>query len=395
MIPPQPPEPLLPPQPGDEERLAPWAMRAAESRGRRHPEPPHPFRSPFQRDRDRIIHCRAFRRLDGKTQVFLNGTGDHYRTRLTHTIEVAAIARTLARGLRLNEDLAEAVSLAHDLGHTPFGHMGERVLNELLPGGFDHNAQSLRVVDRLERKYPGIEGLNLTWEVRRGLLKHAAAGGTLDGIPVEAPPSLEAQAAHIADDIAYCTHDLDDGLESGLLTPAMLDGLELWRRARETALGQGGDPSAGSFLTFVVRCLVDLLVEDGLQHSAASLARAGRAGTVGLSPALQPLVAQLAERLFQRLYRHPEVMAVNRRAGDVVRRLFRHFTGHPEELGESARQRAVGEGPARAAADYLAGMTDRYALRLDKDLKLRRHRPAPHEDAAAHLLTPLLPFLDE
>lgn len=353
-----------------EQGLAPYALRGMESRGRRHPEPPHPFRSPFQRDRDRIIHCRAFRRLDGKTQVFLGGTGDHYRTRLTHTIEVAAIARTLARGLRLNEDLTEAVALAHDLGHTPFGHMGERVLDGELrrvsAEGFDHNGQSLRVVDFLERKYPGINGLNLSWEVRAGLMKHRTPESELDGVRIGTRIGLEAQAAHIADDVAYCTHDLDDGLESGLLTLESLAGVTLWEEARNAAVRQGGKPDAEYFPSFVVRCLIDMLVADILEASAVSLAAAGRDGAIGFSARVQPLAGELRDALFRKLYRHPDVMAVNQKVGEIVSALFRHFLEHPEDLGDTARRRA-GSGPdavGRAAADYLAGMTDRYALQL-------------------------------
>ena len=351
--------------------FGPLAFRPEESRGRRHPEAEHPFRSPFQRDRDRIIHSRSFRRLDGKTQVFLSGTVDHFRTRLTHTIEVAALARTLARQLGLNEDLAEAVALAHDLGHTPFGHMGERVLDEELRatafGGFDHNAQSLRVVDCLERKYPGWDGLNLTWEVRCGLVKHRTPETTLDGVPIGLELSLEAQAAHIADDVAYCTHDLDDAFESGLLGEAAVADLVLWQEARAAALRLGGDPAADAFPSFTVRCLINLLVDDILEAAAVRLAAHGRAGRLGFSERVRPLAEELRAALFRHVYRHPDVMAVNRKAGEVVRHLFRHFTAHPEELGDSARVRATADGVERAAADYVAGMTDRYALKLARE----------------------------
>ncbi len=360
--------------PSGEEQLAPYAVHGGDSRGRRFPEPQHAFRSPFQRDRDRIIHSRAFRRLEGKTQVFLSGSVDHFRTRLTHTIEVAAIARTLARRLRLNEDLAEAVALAHDLGHTPFGHRGERVLDAELrhtpSGGFDHNAQSLRVVDLLERKYPGMDGLNLSWEVRAGLVKHRTPETRLDGVLIGEEVDLESQAAHLADDIAYCTHDLDDGLDSGLIRGEDLAGVGLWRRARETALAQGGDPGEASFPSFVVRCLIDLLVGDCLAESARQLAgianpqTARRGFRVRFSPEVKEMAAELREALFRKLYRHPDVMAVNERTGRIVRGLFRHFLKHPGTMGETARQRAADGSVERAAADYVAGMTDRYARRL-------------------------------
>ncbi len=367
--------------------MSPYAASAGTSRGRRFPEPEHGFRTPYQRDRDRIIHSRAFRRLEGKTQVFLNGTGDHYRTRLTHTIEVAALARTVSRGLGLNEDLAEAIALGHDLGHTPFGHMGERVLNELLAGtalrGFDHNQQALRVVDVLERKYPGIDGLNLTWEVRAGLLKHRTPDTTLDGVRIGTVLSCEAQAAHVADDVAYCTHDLDDGLESGLLTEAALAGVALWERARAAALAQGGRPEAESFQVFVIRCLIDLLVGDLIETSRAPLAAvapamaspgpdAGGAApgtpTIGFSAAIAVQAEELRGVLFQRVYRHPDVMAVNQRMAGVVRDLFAHLRAHPDQLGESAQQRMLSEGLDRAVTDYIAGMTDHYALRLHETL---------------------------
>ena len=365
----------------EETWLAAYAVRSSQSRGRRIPASAHLFRAPFQRDRDRIIHSRAFRRLEGKTQVFLSGSVDHFRTRLTHTIEVAAIARTLARRLHLNEDLAEAIALAHDLGHTPFGHMGERVLDAELRhtplGGFDHNAQSLRVVDVLERKYPGLDGLNLSWEVRAGLVKHRTPTTTLDGVVIGEEVDLEAQAAHLADDIAYCTHDLDDGIESGLMCEADLAGVRLWQRARAAALAQGGEPAEPSFASFVVRCLIDLLVGDCLAESARQLAgvtdpHVARSGfRIRFSPAVAAQAAELRETLFKRLYRHVDVMAVNKRMGQMVRGLFRHFRRHPEAMGETARQRAAAGSGERAAADYIAGMTDRYARTLWNRLKKR------------------------
>ena len=219
--------------------LAPYAVRTAASQGRKFPERRHDFRAEFQRDRDRILHCRAFRRLEYKTQVFVSGNQDHYRTRLTHTIEMAAVARTLARALRANEDLAEAIALAHDLGHSPFGHSGERELNELMraEGGFDHNEQGLRCVELLEYRYPDFPGLNLTWEVRAGLLKHQAAqpGATPDGHPLGPFQFLEAQIADLADDLTYLAHDADDGFEAGLLTEPQLDAQPLWQMAAANA----------------------------------------------------------------------------------------------------------------------------------------------------------------
>ena len=366
-----------PPSPfPNEAYLAPYAVHSDSSRGRRFPEPPHAFRSPFQRDRDRIVHSRAFRRLEGKTQVFLNGSGDHYRTRLTHTIEVSVIARTLARRLRLNEDLTEAIALAHDLGHTPFGHMGERVLDELLRdracGGFDHNRQALRVVDCLERKYPGREGLNLSWEVRTGLLKHRQPDTRLDDVLLGEGTDLEAQVAYIADDVAYCTHDLDDGFESGLLKEASLRHVRLWQMAREQALGQGGSPRSESFRSYVVRCLIDTLVGDILAQTLfrfeqvpapVPLPTGGFAGVLSFSPEIGAQAEELRTHLFRHVYRHRDVTAVNEQAGRIVRDLFRYFLKHPEKMGVSARRRAA-ENRERATADYIAGMTDRYALAL-------------------------------
>lgn len=225
------------------ETLAPYAMRSAESEGRRYEEPAPRYRTCYQRDRDRIIHCKAFRRLEYKTQVFLNHEGDHYRTRLTHTIEVAQIGRTIARALGLNEDLTEAVSLAHDVGHTPFGHSGEDALRELMAdhGGFEHNAHGLRVVDVLESQYPGFPGLNLTYEVRESIVKHRTRWDhpSAEGFR-EGPPLLEAQAVEVADSIAYDNHDLQDGLEAGILAPGELKQVELWREAEQAALGRHG-----------------------------------------------------------------------------------------------------------------------------------------------------------
>jgi dGTPase len=257
--------------------LAPAACRSAASRGRKYPEPPHSYRSEFQRDRDRVIHCRAFRRLEYKTQVFVNGTADHYRTRLTHTIEMAAVGRTMARALRLNEDLTEAIALAHDIGHSPFGHSGEYALNELMKdhGGFDHNVQSLRWVEQLERRYPDFPGLNLTWETRAGLRKHLAQapGAELDGTAIGPFQCLEAQVADVADDLTYHAHDVDDGLEAGLLNEEMLDSLELWREAARLVRQQYGRLGERERLAMTVRGLLDIQVQDALDHTAGRLAR--------------------------------------------------------------------------------------------------------------------------
>ena len=384
--------------------LAPYATRATGSRDRRHDESTHHFRNPFQRDRDRVIHSRAFRRLDGKTQVFLNGSGDHFRTRLTHTIEVATIARTIARRLDLNEDLTEAIGLAHDLGHTPFGHMGERVLNSLMAdhGGFDHNLQALRIADILEHKYPTFRGLNLTWEVRNGLIKHREPNlTTLDDCLLPPSPSLEAQVADVADDLAYYTHDVDDGIAAGLLTEEQLMDVGLWQRARGLALEDGATPGSEAFVSYAVRCLINMLVDNVLEHSAAELHRldppAAAAVTqlpariIGFTPEFEALNLELRTFLFSNVYRHPDLVAVNDRAGKVVRNLFAWFVRKPEQLGAGAKARIEEFGIDRCAADYVAGMTDHFALDLHR--QLTRTDPAAKNQGILRANFPLAPRL--
>ena len=359
--------------------LMPYAVHNKDSRGRRLPEPDHPFRTGFQRDRDRILHSRAFRRLEYKTQVFLNNAGDHYRTRLTHTIEVAAVARTIARSLRLNEDLTEAISLAHDLGHTPFGHAGERALDKIMSpyGGFDHNMQALKVVDELEIKYPGYDGLNLTWEVRTGLIKHRRnADGSpvmLDGEVLPRNPWLEAQIADVADDLTYYGHDVDDGIDSGLLTPDMLSGVELWEMASVSARHPGLPPDGERFTAFTVRCLIDLMVRDVIRTSAAAIGQAclKRAEDVfelpdkliSFSPEYRRKTDQLRDFLYHNLYFNPGLGKLNEMSYRNMRRLFRCYVENPLEMGETARRRIAKVGLERSAADYIAGMTDRFAAR--------------------------------
>src|SRR5580658_9848366 len=251
----------------ERQMLAPFAQLSGETRGRLYPESPPPWRTEYQRDRDRVIHSRAFRRLEYKTQVFLNGTGDHLRTRLTHTMEVAAMARSLARALRLNEDLAETIALAHDLGHSPFGHRGEAVLNKLMRehGGFEHNRQSLRIVEELEEKYPGFRGLNLTWEVREGLIKHQTSydqPGLRKGFTAKSP-ALEAQICNLADELIYGSHDLDDGLEAGLLSEEELRRhVRVFAQASETVRKEHGPLSGEVRRYFVIRCIIDDQVRD-------------------------------------------------------------------------------------------------------------------------------------
>ncbi len=359
----------------ERERLAPWAICSGDSRGRVVPEPPHAYRSEFQRDRDRVIHARAFRRLQYKTQVFVYHEGDHYRNRLTHTIEAAQITRTLARALRLNEDLAEAIVLAHDLGHTPFGHAGEHVLNDLLrnDGGFDHNRQSLRVVDLLEERYPDFRGLNLTQETRAGMLKHGCAWEHPLLLPaLEEQPSLEAQVADLADEIAYVNHDLDDGLRAGILDHEGLADCELWNETSRAVQDRlGPQVPQRVFRAQVVRALIDRLVSNLLENSASGLARGRPASAdaaqkekqrwIGYSATVAERLPVLKRFLFERFYQHPRVVGMNRRAERVLRDLYAFYRGDPARLPEHVRARFAADGAARATADYIAGMTDRFA----------------------------------
>lgn len=371
--------PCLRPELENRERtiLAPYAQFSADTRGRAFEEPPPEFRTQYQRDRDRVIHSRAFRRLEYKTQVFLNGTGDHLRTRLTHTMEVAAIARNIARALRLNEDLTETIALAHDLGHSPFGHTGEEALNKLMKGqgGFEHNRQSLRVVELLEQKYPQFRGLNLSWEVREGLAKHFThyqPPGELK--PVEAKsPSLEAQVANLADEITYYSHDLDDGLTARLLSENRLNrDVQVWRQAATQVRRQFGHPPDESRRYYIIRCIIDDQVRDVVETSETAIQRAGvqtvddirrqARSLIRYSPERRKRNLELRKYLYQNLYYNPEVHEPNRRAVQMLEELFHYFIAHPGQISEPLRKRARREGRARAVCDYLAGMTDRFAM---------------------------------
>jgi len=354
-------------------RLGPWAERAAESRGRVHAEPEHGYRSAFQRDRDRVVHSRAFRRLEYKTQVFVPHEDDHFRNRLTHTLEGSQVARTLARALRVNEDLAEAIVLAHDLGHTPFGHAGERALDALLSaaGGFDHNRQTLRVVDWLEDRYPTFRGLNLTAETREGILKH----GCNWEHPVPVPdlgrsPSLEAQISDAADEIAYVSHDLDDGLRAGLLEPAVLSRVELWRDARARVDLEMPSASESVKNSQTVRSMLDALVTDWVEATAGRLAAAGASSPAdvraadrlgGHSEEMGAARRDLKRFLFENLYDHPDVLRVSRDAERVVGELYGRYRADVDLLPAQVRVRFEEDGELRAIADYIAGMTDRFA----------------------------------
>ncbi len=357
--------------------LAPYAQLSADTRGRKFKEAPPEWRTEYQRDRDRVIHSRAFRRLEYKTQVFLNGSGDHFRTRLTHTMEVAGISRNISRALKLNEDLAETIALAHDLGHSPFGHKGETVLNRLMKGhgGFEHNRQSLRIVEVLEEKYPTFHGLNLTWEVREGLMKHYTAydhPSKRKGFEAKSS-SLEAQVANLADEITYYSHDLDDGLDSGLLSEKQLiRHVRLWRHATRTVENEYGKLPDECRRYFIIRCIIDLQVKDVVHTSEELITAAGvqSADDVRLQP--RPLVRYSAKRrdlnlelrdfLYKNLYYNPVVNEPHIRARHILEELFNYYMKHHEKIGTLARRRARKDGWPRAICDYMAGMTDRYAL---------------------------------
>ena len=358
------------------EGLAPYSARAETSSGRVHEEREHAYRSPYQRDRDRVVHSTAFRRLEYKTQVFVNHEGDHYRTRLTHTLEVAQIARTIARALGLNEDLTEAVALAHDLGHTPFGHSGEEALAELMRehGGFEHNRHGLRVVDRLEKRYDAFDGLNLTYEVREGFVRHMTAydapADPPEEFPADAQVHLEGQAVCAADAIAYNSHDLDDGLVSGLISESDLVGLALWRAAEE-AVAASGEDHPKLRRRAIVRQLINRQVTDLIENSRRLIAEAGveslddvRAADrwlVGNGAGLEDEKREFQEFLHDRLYRHYRVMQTANKAKKFVRSLFEEFLAHAEDLPDDFRERVDSEGLHRVVCDYIAGMTDRYA----------------------------------
>jgi dGTPase len=364
--------------------LAPYAAHSAKSRGRRWSEPAPGSRSEFQRDRDRIIHSTAFRRLEYKTQVFLNHEGDLFRTRLTHSIEVAQIGRTLARSLRLNEDLVEATALAHDLGHTPFGHVGQDVLNECMKdyGGFEHNLQSLRVVDHLEEHYGAFDGLNLTFETREGILKHCSLNNarTLGDLGQrfidKSQPSLEAQLTNLADEIAYNNHDIDDGLRSGLLTMEQMNEVALFARHRHAVEAQYPGLPGRRALYETIRLMITAMTADLVQTSAVLLADAAPASIddvrasaplIRFSDTMRAETTALKRFLYANLYRHFKVNRMRVKASRIVRELFDAFMTDPVLLPPDY-QVASGDvhKQARKIADYIAGMTDRYAIREHK-----------------------------
>ena len=372
--------------------LACYACDPALSRGRRYPEPAAPTRNDYQRDRDRIVHSSAFRRLVYKTQVFLNHEGDLFRTRLTHSLEVAQLGRSIARSLRINEDLVEAISLAHDLGHTPFGHAGQDALNGCMQahGGFEHNLQSLRVVDHLEERYPDYDGINLTFETREGVLKHCSQanaqrlelnepGGVGGRFLRKEQPSLEAQLCNLADEIAYNAHDIDDGVRSGLITLAQLTDVPLFDHYRRVAQAEhphlGGTAMERRLLYEAIRRMLSAQVYDVIEATSAALASAAprsvadvrlAATLVGFSAPMRAQSSELKRFLFKNLYRHPQVVETTGRAQRVVTELFAAYVAEPREMKPRfTRQALEGEPPARAraVADFIAGMTDRFAGR--------------------------------
>jgi dGTPase len=359
----------------ERETLAPFAQKSADSRGRKYSEASHAYRTEYQRDRARIIHSRAFRRLEYKTQVFLNGTGDHLRTRLTHSIEVASISRTIARALSLNEDLAEAIALAHDLGHSPFGHSGEEMLAECMRehGGFDHNRQSARVVELLENAYPNFPGLNLTFEVREGLRKHEAFyDPPAKGEEKYRCPSLEAQIANLADEITYYSHDLDDAVDFEILTAAQLEENSVWQRSQRAVLARYPDAREPELHKLIIRDIIDVQVQDVVTTSARSIVDLGvqsadevrkqPAALVRYSDELLEANRGLRKFLYQNVYYHPRVAEVNQQACEMLRRVFEAYVLEPDRLGEAATKRIEAEGLHRTVCDYIAGMTDRYLM---------------------------------
>ena len=371
--------------------LACYACDPAQSRGRRHPEPPAPTRNAFQRDRDRIVHSTAFRRLVYKTQVFLNHEGDLFRTRLTHSLEVAQLGRSIARALQLNEDLVEAIALAHDLGHTPFGHAGQDALDACMKahGGFEHNLQSLRVVDALEHRYPQYDGLNLSFETREGVLKHcsranaerlemAEPNGVARRFLDRVQPSLEAQLCNLADEIAYNAHDIDDGVRSGLIRIEDLAGVELFERFRVETMTEHPQLQGRRVLYEAIRRMLSAQVYDVIDATRAALDAAAptdadaarRAGPMVLfSAGMRRESTELKQFLFRNLYRHRQVMQTTEQAQQVVKELFVAYRDVPVEMADSFADRADRE---RAVADYIAGMTDRFAMREHERLTGRR-----------------------
>lgn len=359
----------------EDRSLAPYAVHASQSKGRLYPESEPDYRTCFQRDRDRILHTTAFRRLEYKTQVFINFEGDYYRTRLTHTLEVAQIGRTIARALGANEDLTEAICLAHDLGHPPFGHSGEATLNQLMKefGGFNHNHHSYRIVTEIEKRYPEFPGLNLTWEVLEGMVKHETEYDVADAsnFDPELRGHLEAQITNVADELAYTSHDLDDGLRSGLITPEMLDDIELWKLAAIRFRKQGG--SIDDLMRHqIIRELVGIEVDTMIHDSANRIEVAGvnslaelqslPGNLVGFENEMKENNKVLKEFLYQNMYCHYRVIRMQKKAEQVLIALFNAYQKTPTMLPTQFQEQISEKGKERTICDYLAGMTDRFAV---------------------------------
>jgi len=364
----------------EEQSLAPCALLASQSRGRAHPEPEHPFRTAFQRDRDRIIHSSAFRRLEYKTQVFVYHEGDYYRTRLTHSLETAQIARTIARILRLNEDVCETLALAHDLGHPPFGHAGETAMNELMKahGGFNHNLHCLRIVEILEDRYPDFPGLNLTWEVREGIVKHTPDPTHLASKPYEpeSSPTLETLAVDLSDEIAYNNHDLDDGLTSHMFSPEDLTSVLLWQETWQTVSSHYGKHDAASHFRSLmhetIKTIINRQVTDLIQTTLNNLSsmniktladvRKAKVHPIAFSKPMQEKHQQLKAFLSEHMYRNHKVVAMTEKGKRILRDLFQTFRDIPAQLPPHISKK-IGEMPVdRVVCDYIVGMTDKFAL---------------------------------
>jgi dGTPase len=359
----------------EDRSLAPYGMRSKDSKGRAYLDDEPDYRTSFQRDRDRILHTTAFRRLEYKTQVFINYEGDYFRTRLTHTLEVAQIGRTLARALGGNEDLVEAICLAHDLGHSPFGHSGEVALARLMKefGGFDHNRQSLRIVTELEQRYPEFPGLNLTWEVREGMVKHESEYDISDAKDYDPTlrGNLETQIANVADEMAYTSHDLDDGLRSGMISPQQLDGIAVWEILRETYGWRGpalDDMERHRMIRHLVGLMVtdiihatDARIKDSQARSAADLQRLDH-NVIGNSEDMQRRNRELKDFLYKKLYRHHRVVRMAVKAEKVISEMFGAYRAEPAILPEAMQRFIEKRGLERTICDYIAGMTDRFAV---------------------------------
>ncbi len=359
----------------EDKTLAPYGVRSKDSRGRAYLDDEPEYRTAFQRDRDRVIHTTAFRRLEYKTQVFINFEGDYFRTRLTHTLEVTQIGRTIARALGANEDLVEVICLAHDLGHSPFGHSGELALVRLMKdaGGFDHNKQSLRIVTQLEQRYPEFPGLNLTWEVREGMVKHESEYDIADAR--EYDPSLrgnlETQICNVADELAYTTHDLDDGLRSSMITPDMLDGITLWQLMQEDLKWRGPaltDPDRHRMIRELVGLMVTELIRSTDQRLKETAVKSPldiqklKTNVVGYSEDMQRQNRQLKDFLYKHLYTHFRVLRMAVKAERVINDLFAAYSAEPAILPEAIQATIQSRGLERTICDYIAGMTDRFAI---------------------------------